>query len=80
MVVTRVLGKGERLWDADSVLRGNSKQMLDAIVGSKLLKDDNPKHVALVIGMQDDTRREIGPLIEVGFYETLDGNALDAPE
>ena len=80
LTVTRVLGKGERKWDADSILRGNSKQLLDAIVGTKLLKDDNPKYVALVIGMQDDTRREIGPLIEVGFYETLDGNALDTPE
>jgi len=77
LIVTRVLGKGERKWDADSVLRGNSKQMLDAIVGSRLLADDNPKYVALVVGMQDDTRREIGPLIEVGFYSAIDGNALD---
>lgn len=80
LIVTRVLGKGERKWDSDSILRGNSKQLLDAIVGTKLLKDDNPKYVSLVIGMQDDTRREIGPLIEVGFYETLDGNTLDTPE
>ena len=77
LVVTRVLGPKERLWDADSVLRGNSKQMLDAIVATGLLKDDNPKYVALVIGNQDKDRREIGPLIEVGFYEAVDGNALD---
>ncbi len=78
LTVTRVLGPKERLWDADSVLRGNSKQLLDAIVGTGLLKDDNPKYVALVIGDQDKERREIGPLIEVGFYEAIDGNALDS--
>ena len=79
LTVTRVLGPNERLWDADSILRGNSKQLLDAIVGTGLLKDDNPKYVSLVIGFQDKTRREIGPCIEVGFFETLNGNAIDSP-
>jgi hypothetical protein len=77
LTVTRVLGPKERYWDADSILRGNSKQMLDAIVGTRLLADDNPKYVSLVIGYQDKDRREVGPCIEVGFYETLDGSAVD---
>ena len=78
LTVTRILGKGERLWDADSVLRGSAKQLLDAIVGTGLLADDNPKYVSLVIGMQDDTQRELGPRIDVGFYETVNGKALDS--
>ena len=55
IIVTRVLGKGERKWDADSVLRGSCKQLIDAIVATGLLVDDGPKYVALVVGQQDDT-------------------------
>ena len=78
LTITRVLGKGERLWDNDSILRGSAKQLLDAIVGTGLLADDNPKYVSLVVGLQDDTQRELGPRIDVGFYETVDGKALDS--
>jgi len=74
LIITRVLGKNQRLWDSDSVLRGSAKQMIDAIVGTGLLKDDSPKHVALVIGQQDDSRREEGPMIEVDFYQVVNGS------
>lgn len=67
LIVTRVLGKGQRLWDSDSILRGSAKQVIDAIVASGLLPDDGPKHVALAVGLQDDTRRGEGPSIEVSF-------------
>ena len=74
LIITRVLGKNQRLWDSDSVLRGSAKQMIDAIVGTGLLKDDSPKHVALVIGQQDDSRRDEGPMIEVDFYQVVNGS------
>jgi len=32
VTITRILGKGQSLWDADSVLRGNAKQLLDSLV------------------------------------------------
>ena len=86
LVVTRVLGKNQRLWDSDSVLRGSSKQLIDAIVATGLVADDSPKHIALCIGQQDNSRREDGPLIEIDFYEAINGNlpikpneAVDSP-
>ena len=75
IIVTRVLGKGERKWDADSVLRGSCKQLIDAIVATGLLVDDGPKYVALVVGQQDDTRRSEGPFTEVTFVAV--DNAID---
>lgn len=75
LIVTRVLGKGQRLWDADSVLRGSAKQVIDAIVATGLLVDDGPKYVALVVGQQDDTRRDEGPIVEVTFCEVVNAKA-----
>ena len=65
VTVTRILGKGERLWDADSVLRGNAKQLLDAMVDAGYFIDDSPKHVAEVFGKQDASQRKDGPAIRV---------------
>lgn len=71
LIVTRVLGPRERLWDSDSVLRGNAKQVIDAVVATGLIADDGPKHVALTVGVQDDSRREQGPSIEISFLEVV---------
>lgn len=65
VTITRVLGKGERLWDADSVLRGNAKQLLDALVDAGYFVDDGPKYISEVTGRQDDSRRGDGPAIQV---------------
>lgn len=65
VTITRILGKGERRWDADSVLRGNAKQLLDALVGAGYFYDDGPQWITEVFGKQDDSRRESGPAIEV---------------
>ena len=67
LVVRRVLGKRQRLWDADSALRG-AKELIDAVVDTGLLVDDNMKHVAWCIGLQDDSRKEQGPFVELLFY------------
>ncbi len=68
IVFKRVLGKRQRMFDSDSILRGNAKELLDAVVDSGLLVDDNVKHVAWCIGLQDDKRKDQGPSVELLFY------------
>lgn len=68
IVVTRVLGKGQRLWDADSVLRGSAKELIDGLVDHGLMHDDGPKWIVTATGKQNDERRDEGPLIIVELY------------
>ncbi len=70
LIIRRVLGAKQRLWDADSILRGSAKEMIDSLVESNLAKDDNTKYVAWVMGDQDSSRREIGPFTEVEVWKT----------
>lgn len=65
ITITRVLGKGQRLFDADSLGRGNAKELIDAIVAAGFLPDDGPRHVTEVTYRQDATRRRDGPSTEV---------------
>lgn len=65
LTITRVLGKGQRRFDPDSLGRGNAKEIIDAIVAVGILPDDGPKHVTEVTYRQDDTRRKEGPAVEV---------------
>lgn len=65
ITITRILGKGERLWDADSVLRGNAKQLIDALVDAGFFVDDGPKYISEGVGRQDDTDRANGPAIRI---------------
>ena len=62
-----MLGKRQRFWDADSALRG-AKELIDSVVDSGLLVDDNMKHVAWCLGIQDDSRKDEGPFVELDFY------------
>ena len=68
IVTTRVLGKGMRLWDFDSVGRGDCKEAIDSIVRCGILTDDSPKHVAWWLGQQDDSRRSEGPFTVFTFF------------
>jgi len=74
ITVVRVLGKGQRRWDPDSIGRGNAKEIIDAIVAVGLLPDDSPKHVRAVHYRQDETRRSDGPSTEV-LIETVAGSS-----
>ena len=67
ITLTRILGPNQRLWDADSVLRGNAKQLIDSLVAVGWFHDDSMKYIVQVVGDQDATQRENGPavLIEV---------------
>lgn len=46
--MTRILGKNQRLWDADSGLRGNAKEIMDALVVLGWFHDDGPKYITEV--------------------------------
>ena len=43
--ITRVVGAGQRLWDSDSIGRGNSKELIDALVAVGWFVDDGPKYI-----------------------------------
>ena len=43
LIVIRVLGKRQKLWDDDSVLRGSAKQLIDSLVACGWFVDDKPK-------------------------------------
>lgn len=63
--ITRILGKGQRYWDADSILRGNSKELIDSLVAVGWFVDDSYKWITTVTGSQDDRRRNEGPAITI---------------
>ena len=71
IVVVRVLGKRQRLWDASSILRGNWKEIEDALVACRFLEDDGPDYVRAILGTQDRLTRltqEVEPFTIVRFY------------
>jgi hypothetical protein len=69
LTLTRILGPNQRLWDADSVLRGNAKQLLDSLVAVGWFHDDSMKYITQVIGAQDATQRENGPAVFIEVFK-----------
>jgi len=67
LVITRILGKGQRLFDPDSIGRGNAKQLIDTLTQLGWWHDDSAKWIRHVDYRQDDTQRGTGPcvLIEI---------------
>ena len=67
VVLTRIIGPGQREWDPDSIGRGNEKQIVDALVCNGWFVDDSSKWIRYFDYRQDDTQRHNGPdvLIEV---------------
>ena len=63
--LTRILGPRQGFWDADSILRGNSKELIDALVAVGWFHDDGPKFVTGVSGWQDASQRDNGPAVVV---------------
>lgn len=61
----RILGKGERLWDSSSVLRGNVKEYEDALVAVGWFVDDSPRYITMTFGAQDGCRRNGSCRIEL---------------
>lgn len=44
--VTRLYGKGQRMWDSSSIGRGSYKEIEDALVVCGWFHDDSPKFIA----------------------------------
>lgn len=65
LTLVRVLGRGQRLYDVDSLGRGNAKELVDAIVAAGFLPDDSPRHISSCTYLQDASRRHLGPATEV---------------
>ena len=72
IVVVRVLRAKQRLWDFSSILRGNWKEIEDALVACGFLDDDGPEYVGCVLGIQDaETRLSAdGGFTRVYFLES----------
>lgn len=69
VVITRILGKGQRLWDSSSVLRGNYKQLEDALVSIGWFHDDSPRYITVTLGLQDAAQRDVGPAIRIQIFD-----------
>jgi hypothetical protein len=67
--VTRILGKGQRLWDSSSIGRGNWKEVEDTLVELGWFHDDGPKWIVQTIFAQTANRREEGPAVEIVVRE-----------
>lgn len=65
VTVIRVLGKGEKFWDPDSVLRGSAKELLDALVACGFANDDSSAWLEAVDGRQDASERTEGPAVKI---------------
>jgi hypothetical protein len=48
LLVTRVMAKRQKAWDADSWQRGNLKELIDALVVVGWFIDDSPKYITEV--------------------------------
>ena len=68
VTVTRVLGARQRLWDFSSGLRGNYKELEDAMVACGWFHDDGPTWVCGVDFRQDSSRRANGPAVLVEVF------------
>lgn len=68
VVVTRILGKGERAWDPSSILRGNWKQLEDALVKAGWWHDDGPQWIEAVVGFQNEMSRATGPATKIDIW------------
>jgi len=72
ILLTRILGPGQRLWDADSVGRGNAKELIDSLVELGWFHDDGPKWITHCDYRQDASQRINGPSVLIEVFKTGD--------
>jgi hypothetical protein len=77
LCLTRILGKGQRFWDADSGLRGNSKQLIDSLVAVGWFHDDSVKWIEEVRFFQDASQKKNGPAVLIEVFQV---NGVAVPE
>jgi hypothetical protein len=72
VVVTRLLGDKQRLWDFDSGFRGSWKQLQDAMVDSGWWYDDGPEYITGIFFRQDARDRPAGPAVRIQIWQSGD--------
>jgi len=70
LVVVRILGPREKLWDYSNIARGSYKQLEDSLVACGWFKDDSPKYIKHVDFEQDASQRQNGPAVIIKVYST----------
>ena len=75
--VTRMCGKGQRLWDSSSIGRGNWKEIEDALVALGWFTDDGPNYITETQFRQVSQRisKREKPSIIVEVFETAQQEA-----
>jgi hypothetical protein len=68
VMLTRILGKGQRLFDPDSIGRGNAKQIVDTLTDLGWWHDDSSKYIRNCDYRQDDLQRENGPAVLIEIW------------
>jgi hypothetical protein len=66
--ITRILGANQKLWDADSVGRGNAKELIDSLVELGWFHDDGPRWITHCDYRQDAKSRASGPAVMVEVW------------
>lgn len=67
--ITRILwGARQRFWDQDSILRGNAKELIDAMVACGWFHDDSRKWIRLVVGDQKKNKQD-GPATVIEIFK-----------
>lgn len=79
VTITRILGKGQRLFDPDSIGRGDAKELVDALTMCGWWKDDSAKWITAVDYRQDATQRRNGPAVEITVEEAHRARADNQP-
>jgi len=69
VLVTRILGPGQRLWDSSSIGRGNWKEIEDALVACGWFHDDGPKWIRRTTFEQSAEARGEGPGILLEIFD-----------
>lgn len=68
LYVERIIGPKQRLWDSDSILRGNWKEIQDVLVGCGWFHDDSADWILSCDGRQNNTERQNGPATRVHIF------------
>lgn len=68
LVITRLLGRRNRLWDEDSIGRGNGKELIDAMTAAGFFHDDKKRWIDHVDWRQDATQRLEYPRVSVRIF------------
>ena len=69
LIVTRILGIGQRVYDYDSIGRGDAKELIDTLSDIGWFNNDGPRWIQGVFYDQDKSQRWSGPAVKVQVFE-----------